>query len=300
MLAIIIPFFKLTFFEATLQSLASQTDKRFKVYIGDDASPEDCSTMLQKFEGKIDFTYHRFSTNLGSISLTKQWERCIALSGAEEWIMVLGDDDVLDYKVVSDFYNNLINVNYEEINLIRYASQIIDEDGASLSTVFEHPKIESAADAFWRKFQVKTRSSLSEYIFKKEVYLKYKFKSFPLAWHSDDWAWLEFAEAKPIFSINTSLVQVRVSTSSISGMNSNIKEKKLAEALFFCDIVGSKLSLFDKKKQLQLLYQTEISIKKSRTVSTSEWLSLAKGYWKNFSIIPLVKFIRRILIQFLK
>lgn len=38
MLAIIIPYYKFTFFEATLQSLANQTDQRFKVYIGDDAS----------------------------------------------------------------------------------------------------------------------------------------------------------------------------------------------------------------------------------------------------------------------
>ena len=53
MLVIIIPFYKLTFFEATLQSLASQTDMRFKVYIGDDASPEDCRRLLQQFEGVL-------------------------------------------------------------------------------------------------------------------------------------------------------------------------------------------------------------------------------------------------------
>ena len=54
MLAIIIPYYKLTFFEATLQSLAYQTDKRFKVYIGDDDSPEDCTVLLQKFEGQFE------------------------------------------------------------------------------------------------------------------------------------------------------------------------------------------------------------------------------------------------------
>ena len=106
MLAIIIPFFKPTFFEATLQSLANQTDKRFKVYIGDDASPEDCYALLQKFEGQFDFIYHRFETNLGGISLTQQWERCIALSGDEEWLMILGDDDVLGENVVEEFYKN--------------------------------------------------------------------------------------------------------------------------------------------------------------------------------------------------
>ena len=47
MLAIVIPYFKLTFFEETLQSLANQTDQRFKVYIGDDASLENPSDLLE-------------------------------------------------------------------------------------------------------------------------------------------------------------------------------------------------------------------------------------------------------------
>ena len=300
MLAIIIPFFKLTYFEATLQSLANQTDKRFRVYIGDDASPEDCSALLQRFEEKIDFTYHRFKTNLGAISLTQQWERCITLSNDEEWIMILGDDDVLGNNVVSEFYTDLINVNHEEINLIRYASQIIDKFGDSISEVFGHPKIESSSDSFWRKFQEKTRSSLSEYIFKREVYLKYKFKNFPLAWHSDDLAWLEFADNKPIFSINTSLIKVRVSSSSISGLKSNILEKNIAESLFLKEIVKNKLYLFNKDISLQLLYQTEVSIKKSRKLSYSEWLYLANGYWNYFSFVPVIKFFRRFLIQLIK
>lgn len=36
MLAIVIPNYKITFFEATSQSLANRTEKRFKVYFGDD------------------------------------------------------------------------------------------------------------------------------------------------------------------------------------------------------------------------------------------------------------------------
>ena len=47
MLAIIIPYYKLTFFEDTLESLANQTDKLFKVYIGDDASPENPTDLLE-------------------------------------------------------------------------------------------------------------------------------------------------------------------------------------------------------------------------------------------------------------
>ena len=39
MIAIVIPYYKLIFLEATLISLSNQTDKRFRVYIGDAASP---------------------------------------------------------------------------------------------------------------------------------------------------------------------------------------------------------------------------------------------------------------------
>ncbi len=48
MLAIIIPYYKLTFFEETLQSLVNLTDERFKVYIGNDGIPEDPSYLFQK------------------------------------------------------------------------------------------------------------------------------------------------------------------------------------------------------------------------------------------------------------
>ncbi len=58
MLAIVIPYYKLTFLEATLLSLANQTDQRFKVYIGDDASPEDCTPLLEKYRGQ--FYCHQF------------------------------------------------------------------------------------------------------------------------------------------------------------------------------------------------------------------------------------------------
>ena len=67
MLAIIIPFYKLTYFEETLQSLANQTDKRFKVYIGDDSSPENPLDLLGKFKEKFDFVYYKFDKNVGGI-----------------------------------------------------------------------------------------------------------------------------------------------------------------------------------------------------------------------------------------
>ncbi len=55
MLAIIVPYYKYSFFESTLQSLAAQTNKNFKVYIGDDCSPENPADLLEKYKSRINF-----------------------------------------------------------------------------------------------------------------------------------------------------------------------------------------------------------------------------------------------------
>lgn len=174
MLAIVIPYYKLTFFEETLESLVNQTDKRFKVYIGDDASPEDPTLLLEKYKTKFDFVYQRFETNLGGTSLTQQWDRCIALSGDEEWIMILGDDDVLGDNVVASWYENY-NVFNERANVVRFATKLVFEETQTVSEIYTHKVWELATDSFYRKFEHQTRSSLSEHIFRECLILNMVF-----------------------------------------------------------------------------------------------------------------------------
>ena len=107
MLAIVIPYYKINFFGATLESLANQTNKQFKVYIGDDASLDNPKELLDKYQDQFNFVYQKFEENLGGISLVQQWNRCIALSSNEDWIIILGDDDVLESNCVESFYSNL-------------------------------------------------------------------------------------------------------------------------------------------------------------------------------------------------
>lgn len=232
MLAIVIPYYKLTFFEETLQSLANQTDKRFKVYIGDDTSPENPQTLLEKFNGQFDFVYHRFESNLGSISLTQQWERCIALTDNEEWVNILGDDDVLGENVVQQFYSHLQSIKQHNCSVVRFATQIINRYGISTSKKFIHPRTETAIDFINRKFSKKTRSSLGEYLFKSaDIKLK-GFVDFPLAWHSDDNAVIEFSKSNIIYSINESCFFIRVSDESITGSSCNTNKKAMATQEF--------------------------------------------------------------------
>lgn len=293
MLAIVIPYYKLTYFEETLQSLSNQTDKRFKVYIGDDASPEDCTGLLNKFKGQFNFEYKRFDNNLGRTSLTKQWDRCIALSNEEDWIMILGDDDFLSNNVVDSFYENLPEF-IENSNVIRYATKKVFDCVVDENVIIFQPVWEIATEAFYRKFNKTTRSSLSEYIFSKKSYLKYGFYDYPLAWNSDDRAWLDFSDGKPIFSINTAFVYFRLSSLNISGRRDNLIFKNKSEIEFYKFIVFKKLKFYNNEQKLRLLRRYQAETREYKSISIKDFFTLLYFYMKYSNIDWVKKFFSKV------
>jgi glycosyltransferase involved in cell wall biosynthesis len=226
LLAIIIPYYKKAFFRQTLQSLANQTDKNFHVYIGNDASPEDPINLIKEFENEFNFTYKKFDENLGSTSLTKQWGRCMEMVNNEEWITILGDDDVYELNVVEKFYNHLEEISRETSTVVRFATLVIDEKHEIIGKLCNHPIKEKAEDFLIRKFKGGTRSTLSEYFFKTNIVKKIKFKDFPLAWSSDTLAVVEFSQGACIYTINDAQVKFRISDFNITGRGDSLNKNK--------------------------------------------------------------------------
>ena len=285
-LAIVIPYYKIRFFEATLQSLALQTDKRFKVYIGNDASNEDPLQLLEKFQGQFDFDYKYYETNLGSISLTQQWERCLAQVQEEDWVMILGDDDTIDANCVALFYQNKDLVESKNCKVIRYATQVIDHNNAVLSGLYTHPMYETSADFLIRKFKGGTRSSLSEFIFNKDALLKHNFKDLPLAWFSDVLAVLEVSNFGLIYTINEAVVQFRLSGDNITSRADNLVLKNEASFDFFYYLIKEKKAFFSDLQIAILrekLEKTFLDNKKNiRFWVLFTKLYRSKGYFKNY------------------
>lgn len=294
MLAIVIPFYKITFFEATLQSLALQTDKRFKVYIGDDASADACSGLLRKFEDQFDFGYHRFATNLGVTSLTQQWERCIAMTNNEEWLMILGDDDVLDKNVVDEFYKAKDQLDSEKINVLKFASLIIDESGKQISKVYLHPEKEKATDAYYKHYIGESRSSLSEYMFRRTSYDQFKFTDFPLAWHSDDKAWLDFTLCSSLYCCNKAVIEVRMSSENISGKEDNVSFKRKSRMLFLEDIIKNKLHFFTKEQKITFLFDFGVLLKELKMVTFKKVIIVFSEFCFMGDFYNAFRFLRRI------
>lgn len=293
MLAIVIPYYKIRFFETTLASLSSQTDQHFKVYIGNDASPENPNDLLEKYKGKFDFVYHRFEENLGSVSLTQQWERCLEMVIEEDWVMILGDDDVLSQNCIANFYDNTIEIEKHAIHVIRYATVVIDENGKKISKIHKHPKLEKSTDFLMRKLKGGTRSSLSEFIFRKKVLDTFLFKDFPLAWYSDYLAVLECTNFDYMFTINNALVFFRLSGINITSKRDNMVLKNIGTFQFYYFLLQEKKLFFD-SPQIEILHfnleKTFLDNKKNKTF----WVQLTKLYFFNFYFKRYFLFINKV------
>lgn len=214
-LAIIIPAYKYQFLSQSLESIANQTCKNFNLYIGDDASPDDIGSIIEPFKKLMTIVYKKFEQNLGSVSLIRQWSRCIELSENEEFIWLFSDDDIMPYDAVERFYNELGNSEYYD--LYRFNLQFINEKSEVIRDVTAHPRIESGQEFLKRRLTFSTLSSACEYIFSRKIYKQNNgFVEFPLAWCSDDATWSVFARGKGILTITGNPVSMRMSGLNIS------------------------------------------------------------------------------------
>lgn len=288
MLSIVIPYFKINFFDATLLSLANQTDKRFNVYIGDDASPNNPSLVLEKYKNNFNYKYKRFDINIGSISLVNQWHRCLDLVQNEEWTMILCDDDVLGENVVAEFYAAIDKVNQQNINVIRYATAVINQHSETISKIYEHPKLEKSTDFLMRKIQGGTRSSLSEFVFRKKVLEEIKFKNLPLAWYSDYLAVLECTYFEYMYTINNALVFFRLSEINITAKKDDLLPKNIATFHYYYYLLNEKAKYFNANQTDILLFKLEKTFLDNKKNINFWWLFtklyISKMYLKKYLI----------------
>lgn len=281
MIAIVIPFYKIEFFNQTLTSLAAQTDKRFRVYIGNDFSPDDPKPLLEKYKDSIQFDYVEFDRNLGKQSLVKQWQRCIDRIKGEEWMMLLGDDDTLSENCIEAFYKNKEEIESNQISVVRFATKIIDGNDLPVSDIYTHPTFETSVDFLFRKLKGGTRSSLSEYLFKTDKVRKYKFRELPVAWHSDDLAVLEFSEFETVFTINDAVVNFRWSGQNITSIRHDMVIKNMATFQFYYYLLNDKKKHFN-EAQLKTLYSKLEKSFFNDKKNVYFWLQLTKMHWKGF------------------
>ncbi|MCI3937995.1 glycosyltransferase family 2 protein [Chryseobacterium aahli] len=230
-LAIVIPYYKIDFFEETIKSVAAQSNRDFALYIGNDKSQNDPLPIIGKYLQEEDYHYFNYTDNLGGENPALQWERILNEIN-EEWFQVLGDDDIIADNFVQEFYNSLPFLEEKQINSIKFVHEWIDENNETLEVCDYHTDILDSIDFVVRKYRGEIKSSLSENIFKTKMYRQYGFEKIPLAWGCDEIAILTFADYKKIFYNRNTKVGVRISAQSISGNEELDGKKEYAKNIF--------------------------------------------------------------------
>jgi glycosyltransferase involved in cell wall biosynthesis len=225
-LAVIIPTYKTQYLGAALQSLAAQTAKGFRVYIGDDASMHDVLSVVRRYEKQLDLVYHRFSDNLGAMSLAGQWNRCIRLSG-EPWVWLFADDDTTDSGCVEAWRDVRSNPSTCP-DVFRFNTRTIGAAGEILSWNPPHPEWESAIHFAYHRLSLNRRSYACEYVFSREAFENLGgMVELPLAWCSDDASWISMGRKTGIRTVHGPCVNWRFSGSNLSSVNRKTRQVKV-------------------------------------------------------------------------
>ena len=221
-LAIVIPAYRRQFLARAIESIARQTDRRFRVYVGDDGSPEALEGVIRAAAGNCALTYQRFAENLGRRSLVQHWDRCIQLS-SEPWVWLFSDDDVMEPDCVAAFYRTLDETS-GGFDLYRFSTFIIGADDQVTAVCPTHPPIESALEFAYHRLRGERQSSVQELIFSRAAYDRVGgFLDLPCAWCSDDAGIVRFSEHTGIRTMAGPRVHFRVSGMNLTSTFRNVQ-----------------------------------------------------------------------------
>lgn len=282
-LAIVIPAYKAAFLDETLHSIATQTCKDFTLYIGDDHSPEDIGTIVDRYRGSIPMVYHRFEQNLGGKNLVAQWTRTVALTQGEPWIWLFSDDDIMDPECVERFYQTLADKRNEDTDLFRFDVNVINNERNVLDKTVA-PELISNLYLFCHKINGTMSCYAVEYIFSRRVYEEQQgFQSFDLAWGSDTATWVKFGE-RGIRTLPGARVNWRKSGQNVSGQeSSDMLRRKFKASIDFLKWAkhywrthGHSQDLFINITFLRILRGF------TKSLPWEECMQLSKEYWKKY------------------
>jgi glycosyltransferase involved in cell wall biosynthesis len=217
-LAIIIPAFKTRHLARTLESLARQTDPRFRVYIGDDASPENLAPIVAAFRRRLDLVYHRFPENLGRTSLVQHWDRTIAMS-REPWLWVFSDDDMMSPECVGAFLEQVAR-GADAHTLYRFNLRFIDAEDRVIADITPFPRHQTWSN--YVQVIIEGRCEfwvvLQNIVFSRQLYQEQRgFSEFPLGLFVDVVTWARFSHRGGIVTMPQGRVWYRRHTDSIGG-----------------------------------------------------------------------------------
>lgn len=214
-LAIIIPAYKDTYLDETLNSLLRQTNKDFSIYIGDDNSPYNLIEIISKYSKSLNITYKRFPSNIGGEDLVQQWNRCLQMMEDEEFFCLFSDDDIMEAACIENFRKALeLNAKFD---VFHFDINIIDSNGDITTQCPPYPSTLSADKFLYLLYTNRIDARMPEFIFKTQHFHSLGgFVNFDLAYRSDNATVIVNAKDKGIYTIPEAKILWRNSGINVS------------------------------------------------------------------------------------
>jgi len=240
-LAVIIPAFKGDFLARTLESLLRQTDQRFNIYVCDDASPADIEAITRSVLGARPHTYKRFENNLGSVSIAKHWDRCVALA-REPWIWLFSDDDLMETGCVEAFYR-FLETEGEATDLLRFDGWIVDEHDKITELFPANLDGESWLAFAYGRLMGWRSSFMQQLVFRRSALEEAGgFLDLPLGWSADDAAIIAVGRRRPLRRVPGARIYWRRSRKNLAPDRSlKVRKNKLRAICLFLRWLQSQL-----------------------------------------------------------
>jgi len=224
--SICIPAYKSKYLKDCINSILQQSLDNLELIILNDCSPEPVEEIVSQFEDSR-ITYVKNSSNVGSLNLVDNWNKCLSLAQGE-YIMIMGDDDLLEPDYLEEF-SKLIQT-YPHLDVYHCRSKIIDDDGHTLMLTPACPSYERVYDSIWHRLRQYRSNYISDYLYRRASLLERGgFYYLPLAWGSDDiTAFIASAEKgiahsnRPVFNYRSNRLSITSTGNDIEKMQANL------------------------------------------------------------------------------
>ena len=219
--SILIPAYKSVFLYEAIQSVLDQSYRNLELIIGDDCSPEELKSIVDKFSDDR-IHYFRNDKNFGAVNVVDNWNKCLSYATGD-FVICMGDDDKLTPSCLTDYVS--IIQKYPGLAVYHTRTLLIDDKSNVWWIQEARPEFESAYSLWWHRWNVRIWQYIGDFLFeRKHLVDNMGFYKLPLAWGSDDITAVRAAFIKGIANVQTPGFMYRQSKNTISmSANNRIK-----------------------------------------------------------------------------
>lgn len=169
---------------------------------------------------------------MGGQNLSKHWNRCLKMTGAEEWVWLFSDDDMMSPDCVATFYEYVDHPDVRDV--LRFPLNGTDESGEFIP--FRNPSTQmlTCEEFFCQIYLGKIDARMPEFVMRRSKLQEIGgFVPYDLAWRSDNATMMLMAYPHYIYNLPKGEVRWRSSTENVSGLDMLNKRKNAVTVQFF-------------------------------------------------------------------